>query len=226
MHSTTVFALLLCLFGINSSLSAQQQIVYLENPSFEGTPRHGTPPPGWFDAGFEGESPPDTHPSGDFGVEMKPAHGNTYLGMVVRENETYERIGQILSMKIKKGQCYQMEVAVTRSKNYLSPTVSNPDGYTNFSTPCVLRVLGGTTNSDDLELLAIVSPIKGFEWEYYLIDILPNQDCDYLYLEAFYVEPVMFPYNGNILVDDLSPIVPCELLEEGLVPRDFEIKDP
>jgi hypothetical protein len=33
-----------------------------------------------------------------------------------------------------------------------------------------------------------------------------------LIIEAYYQTPVVFPYNGNILVDNLSPIqpIPCK----------------
>ena len=226
MHSTSVFTLLLCLFGISGSLSGQQQIIYLDNPSFEDTPQHSTPPSAWDDQGFAGQSPTDIHPNGDFGVYQEPIHGNSYLGMVVRENETYEGIGQELRVTMKGGQCYQMEIAVAKSKYYLSPTAKKPDEFTNYSTSCVLRVLGSSADSEEIEVLARIGPVMDYNWEYYLIDLMPTRDCDYLYLEAFYEEPVMFPYNGNILVDDLSPIVPCELLEEGLVPRDFETEGP
>ena len=225
MHSSIVLALLLCLFGVSISLSAQQ-VIYLENPSFEDIPQHSTPPSGWEDHGFEGQSPTDIHPKGNFGVYRAPIHGNTYLGMVVREDETYECIGQKLKETIKAGHCYQMEIAVTRSRYYISTTAKKPDEFTNQITPCVLRVWGGLASSEEKILLAVIGPVKAHEWQYYLIDLQSAVDCDYLYLEAFYDEFVKSPYNGNILVDNLSPIVPCELLEEGLVPRDFEAKDP
>lgn len=224
MHSSIVFALLLCLFGVSISLSAQQ-VIYLDNPSFEGVARHSTPPPGWENVGFEKQSPPDTHPSGDFGVEKKAKHGHTYLGLVVRENETYESVAQKLPSPLEESKCYRMEVAVARSETYISPTSSKPDEFTNYDTPCMLR-FWGEVEGGEMELLAVIGPVKNYDWEYYLVDLIPSKTCHYIHIEAFYVTPVLYPYNGNILVDDLSPIVPCESLEEGLMPRDFETKEP
>ena len=70
------------------------QPIFLKNPSFEslvGT--HGFLPFGWDNLGEKGETPPDSQPN-CFGVTQKPAHGETYLGMVVRENGTTESVGQ------------------------------------------------------------------------------------------------------------------------------------
>ncbi|MEO6130368.1 MAG: hypothetical protein ABIQ02_00875, partial [Saprospiraceae bacterium] len=83
-----------------------QEAVMLENPSFEDIPRAGgqstAPIKGWHDCGltkFHGETPPDIHPVPTSAWEVsKPAYdGNTYLGMVVRYNDTYESLSQALS---------------------------------------------------------------------------------------------------------------------------------
>jgi hypothetical protein len=65
-------------------LWAQDAPIKLYNPSFEGPPANSSPPVGWDDCGFAGESPPDTQ-AGDgtiFKVNQKAQAGRTFLGMV------------------------------------------------------------------------------------------------------------------------------------------------
>ena len=49
------------------------------------------------------ETPPDIHPGNYWSNTTPPSHGNTYLGMVVRDNETYEGIAQRLNGTLKPG---------------------------------------------------------------------------------------------------------------------------
>lgn len=77
-----------------------QEIIRLVNPSFEAEPAegrlNGPMPKGWIDCGFPLQSTPDIHPVQNslFGVDTPPRHGQSYLGLVVRENESWEMIGQ------------------------------------------------------------------------------------------------------------------------------------
>ena len=75
-------------------LLAQNGIIHLENPSFEGIPcesgKDNVFPKGWQDCGFKGETPFDVFSiegGGTFQVTQEPLDGDTYIGMVVRENE-------------------------------------------------------------------------------------------------------------------------------------------
>ncbi|HKK78343.1 MAG TPA: hypothetical protein VJ933_01890, partial [Phaeodactylibacter sp.] len=103
-HNFLLFVFLLAV----SATSSAQDTIRLQNPSFEDEPQHSLPPRGWEDRGFHGESPPDTHPSGDFGVTQKPYHGQSYLGMVVRDNDTWECVAQEIGQPMQKDSCYQL----------------------------------------------------------------------------------------------------------------------
>ncbi|MEL6944017.1 MAG: hypothetical protein AAFO82_15255, partial [Bacteroidota bacterium] len=95
-----------CLFSFHAK---SQETIRLNNPSFEDFPRHSHVPRGWYDCGFADESPPDIHPQmdgGEFSVNAIPVSGRTYLGMVVRDNGTWEIIGQRLKFPLKTNQCY------------------------------------------------------------------------------------------------------------------------
>lgn len=113
--AVTVLALM-----FTTQLYGQTDTIYLTNPSFEDFPQPSHPPRGWTDCGWPLESPPDTHPAGNFEV-VKPAYdGATYLGMVVRDNETWESVSQRLSQPMKAGNCYSFTIMLARSELYVS----------------------------------------------------------------------------------------------------------
>jgi hypothetical protein len=74
-------SLWLTLFA-SQSIDAQQ-VIKLENPSFEGFPQPAFVPEGWFDCGFKSETPPDLQPNPSFQVSKSAKQGKTYLGMVL-----------------------------------------------------------------------------------------------------------------------------------------------
>lgn len=117
--------ILLSVFLFFQNAHAQSGVIELENPSFEGAPRCGTingpMPDGWMDCGFAGESVPDVHPEeygGSFQVDHPAQHGDTYLGMTVRDNDTWERVGQKLSSPMVAGTNYQFNIYLCRSLVY------------------------------------------------------------------------------------------------------------
>ncbi|MFM9950104.1 MAG: hypothetical protein ACKV1O_19370, partial [Saprospiraceae bacterium] len=110
--------LILCV-AINSSFAQAQPIEFL-NPSFEDFARASHPPIHWYNCGFPGESPPDVQPDLTFNVSKEAYHGETYLGMVVRDNNTCEAVSQKLAQPMQIAQCYQLEIYLARSDTYLS----------------------------------------------------------------------------------------------------------
>ncbi len=191
--------------------------IKLGNPSFEDTPRAGgkggyrIPIRGWEDCGamlFPGESPPDIHPHPEaWQVTKPPEDGVTYLGMVVRDDETHESVSQAFSAPLKAGQCYAFSVWLCRSESYYSPR--NPEDAVEypFTNPTVLRIYGGKSLCHSGELLAESEPITSHTWKQYTFKFEPAMDQRYITLQAFYKTPVLAPYNGHILVDNLSPII-------------------
>ena len=205
------------------SLEAQQydQRVSLQNPSFEGHAAQSLVPRPWFDCGninFPSESPPDTHPGGFWEVLAPPADGNTYLGMVARDNESWESVSQKLPEYLEAGNCYAFSIKLSRSTIYKSQSQKTGlmDDYT---TPLVFRIWGGGSSCQRAELLGKIGPITNLKWEQYEVKMEPNQSHQFITFEAFYKTPVLEPYNGNILVDDASDIVqiacdePVDLVE-------------
>jgi outer membrane protein OmpA-like peptidoglycan-associated protein len=209
MRKRTVFIFLL-VFGAVAMAFCQEEPIYLTNPSFEDMPRHSKAPIGWADCGFPGESEPDVQPSGDFSVTKPAYHGSTYLGMVVRDNDTWEAVSQRLSRPMKKGQCYEFSLHLARSELYVSASrVSNEPA--NYVTPAVVRIYGGFGNCDKKYLLGETPVVTSHRWLQYNFKFEPVADYTHIVIQAFYNTPTLFPYNGNVLVDNASPIrpIPC-----------------
>lgn len=185
-----------------------QGTITLSNPSFEDLPRHSRPPVAWTDCGFMGETPPDIQPNATFKVTRQAKDGDTYLGMVVRENDTWEAVGQRLSEPMKTGNCYEFSIYLAKSEMYVSLTREDLDKKVNYITPAKLRIYGGYEYCDKDFLLGETEEIANTTWIRYDFKFEPLGDYSHIILEAFYKTPTLFPYNGNILIDHASPIVP------------------
>ena len=239
-----IFTLLLCLFLSIISVDGQQ-VIKLENPSFEDIPHAGigtSTIKGWSDCGrmyFGSETPPDIHLGMDpsntvldpyFGVRKRSSDGFTFLGFVARDNETYEAVSQRLPKQIQGGKCYSFSIDLSKSAEYISPYPLSPISK-EYTKPIVLRIYGGSTPCGKRELLAESTPVKNEDWQTYEFKFTPNQSHRYLTLSAFYKVPVLVPYNGNLLLDNASDIVqvPCpdeEEPEEIIAEKPVVKKDP
>lgn len=204
--------LLLFLF----SYSNAQEEIFLLNPSFEGFPKLSNTPGSWFDCGFPGESAVDIHPvpESEFLVDKVALDGETYLGMVTRENETWEAIGQRLSQPLLEGKTYRFNINLAQSLTYFSSLSSrnNTNIYgapkkTNFATPIKLRIWGGNGYCKKEELLAESPLISNTDWLNFVFTLRPENELNYITLEAYYETPNVIAYNGNILLDNASSIV-------------------
>lgn len=207
-------------------VQAQFTVIELANPSFEDIPRHSHTPQGWRNCGFQGESAPDIQPDFTFRVSKRAVEGSTYLGMVVRDNDTWESVGQLLSKRMEKGTCYEFSIKLARSLSYLSVSreLNQP---ANYITPTKLRIWGGYGMCDKRFLLGESYLVRHEEWKMYEFKFEPDASYTHIILEAFYQTPTLFPYNGNLLLDDASflKLIPCDTdIPEG--PQDYLLEDP
>lgn len=194
------------LFAICSlSAWAQKEEIKLVNPSFEDTPHAGLAPVGWGDAGAADQTPPDVQPNGGFSCTRPAYEGKTYVGLVTRDNDTYEGVTQQLAKPIKSGKCYSFSLMLCRSETYESLSVTTL-GLENFSNPVLVRVWGGNSKGDRGQKLGETPLITSSEWKRFDFKLKPQADYRYITIEAYYRTPVLFPYNGNVLVDALSTI--------------------
>jgi outer membrane protein OmpA-like peptidoglycan-associated protein len=182
-------------------------VIKLDNPSFEDYPQAAHTPQGWFDCGFAGESAPDVQPSGTFSVNKPAFHGSTYLGMVVRDNNTWEAIGQRLKSPLLKGVTYTFSLYAARSELYMSKSqLTGKDA--NYITPAAVRLWAGSGYCAKEEMLDETEPVSEGNWKKFTFKFTPKATLSYFMVEGFYKVPTLFPYNGNVLVDNASDIVP------------------
>ncbi len=186
-----IFVLILC-FGITGSSSAQ---IRLANPSFEGDPQDATTPTGWMPCMVG--STPDILP-GAWGVYTPASDGETFLGMITREDGSWENIGQRLKQPLKALECYSFQIDLARSSTY-----------SDYNMPLKLRIWAGETLCSLDQLLGETGFIKHTDWQTYTFNFLTKKKYNYIILEAHYATGVLFSYKGNILLDACSTINPC-----------------
>ncbi len=226
-----------CTFCLACALSilsvSAQDTVFLNNASFEDEPHQGNANfphiRGWIDCGtriFDGESPPDIHPQNFWDVTAAAQHGKTYLGMVARYNETYEMLGQRVNTPLMADKCYTFKVQLSMSNVYLSNTHRNQTTKESFTTPCVLRLYGGTGECVETQLLAESEAIDHSDWREYEFLIQPKREYRYLMVGIFYKTPSLWAYNGNILVDNISPIIPANCPGEEVLAEILPVDRP
>lgn len=214
----------------------------MNNPSFEDRPHYGRDSytqsiKGWYDCGYINfggrETPPDIHQGNSrdtafWDNTLNSKVGLTYLGMVVRENESYEAVSQRLPFPLKKGKCYTFSIYLARAKDYWSNATTLEGSRTdkkNFVKPAVLQIWGSDGFCDNRELLGVSAPVSNHQWEKFNFYIEPLSDCYFITLQAFYQTPVILPYNGNILLDGASAFELTECGQEKEILAMMEKKD-
>jgi len=227
-------------FLFATSLSAQYDTIRVKNNSFEDRPRAGTfttpTIKSWYDCGavqFPRESAPDIHPIDFWEVNLPASEGKTYLGMVVRDNESWESVSQSLTTPIEKGLCYKFSVDLARSPTYKSGSRKiEGNKLVQYTRPSVLKIWGSNGYCGKKELLAESAPVENFNWEEYKFEFKAKNSHLFVTFEVFYKTPVLFPYNGHILIDGISHIIgmSCDGEEEVIaaveVPKQKKKKKP
>jgi len=177
----------------------------LRNPSFEDLSRCCKPPRGWEPCGKEDLNTPDVQP-GHFKVYNEPFDGDTYLGMVTRDNDSWESVSQRLNRSLKRGECYTFSLKACHSDNLESQSrITNKD--VKYNKPILIRIWGGTGYCHKSELLGRTPLIDHTNWKQYNFRFKPRKSHSFITIEAFYKEPSPIPYNGNVLIDDASSIL-------------------
>lgn len=200
----------ICIGLIATPIFSQKPVtIKLDNPSFEDYPQAAHTPQGWNDCGFPGESPPDVQPNATFRVTKTASHGNTYLGLVVRDVQTWEAIGQRLKTPLLKGVNYTFSLDLARSELYESQSQATKKNV-NYITPVIVRIWAGSGYCTKTEMLDETEAISSNNWNRHTFKFTPRATHTHFMIEAYYKIPTLFPYNGNILIDNAGDIVPEE----------------
>ncbi len=169
--------------------------IHLDNASFEGEPKDATTPIGWLEC--ELGTTPDILP-GPWGVYLEPYDGNTYVGLITRNNGSWEAIGQRLKKTLKKGECYQLSLQLATSYTYAG-----------HNEPIRLRIWGSSDRCERQQLLKDLGLIDHEEWQNYSFEFRPSSKMKYIIFEAYYNTKKKMTHNGNVLIDAISPIRVC-----------------
>jgi len=175
--------------------------ITLNNGSFEGEPQDAIVPMGW--QGCEKGSTPDILP-GSWGVYNEPSDGETYMGLITRQDGSWESVGQKLSKAIQKGDCYEFGLDLSHSKTYA-----------NYNKPVKIQIWGGTGSCSKDILLGTSKAISHTAWKRYFFRLEPTDNIQYLIIEARSMDGIYFSYNGNILLDNISVLKPCYRAEHN-----------
>lgn len=119
------------------------------------------------------------------------------MGLITRENGTWESVGQRLKNVLSPGQCFFMSLSLAHSNTYAG-----------YKLPLKLRIWGGSERCERDQLLWESPLIEHREWKTYRSDFVPRSSMQYLIIEAYHQEG-SFSYRGNVLIDRLSPIKKC-----------------
>ena len=202
MKHTTLLTALLLVFTLKT---AAQQVFTLKNPSFEqDKPNAGQTPTGWINLGASSETPSDIQP-GAFEVTLKAQDGKVYVGLTVRDNNTWEGIGQRLSGWLQKDSTYTFSVWLARSPVLMS-TSRATNQPANYNSPTVLKIWGINSITNQEELLAESEAISHSKWALYTFTLKPTvANLDEIDLMAYYARGFE-QKNGNLMIDNCSAI--------------------
>lgn len=167
----------------------------LNNSSFEGEAQDATIPVGWI--GCERNTTPDILP-GFWGVYTEASDGETYAGIITRMDGTFESIAQRTKKPLKKGICYSFAMDLAYSKTY-----------SGYNGKIKLRIWGAESKCDKTQLLYESRVIEHTNWLNHNIQFTPKSKLKYLIFEAAFDESKAKFYNGNLLMDNISPIKAC-----------------
>ncbi len=184
---------LICIFSLFFFARSQAQI-FLQNPSFEDTPADATTPQGWMPCAPY--TTPDIFP-GYWGVYNEATEGETFVGLITREDGSFESISTRLSKNLEAGKCYSFSIDLAHSKTYAG-----------YNGAIKLKIYVGAEKCSREQLIYETDIIKHPEWKTYLIEFFPEKDVRYIHIEASYTKK-RFSHKGNMLLDNISPFINC-----------------
>ncbi len=201
MKKLSTFTLFLTLF-----VSAYAQIE-LENPSFEDAPKDATTPTYWAACGKY--TTPDILPGyNDYNqliwdVDHQPTDGETFVGLIAREDNTREYIGQKLSKPLEADVCYSFSLDLAKSRYYAG-----------YNETLVLKIWLSNEQCKRKELIEYIV-VDNEEWINHKVILMASDTYRYIIFEVYYEDKLnssepKSPYRGNVLIDNISTIQKCE----------------
>ncbi|MCB0824261.1 MAG: gliding motility-associated C-terminal domain-containing protein [Bacteroidales bacterium] len=162
---------------------------YLSNPSFEGTILMIGPPPGWSVCNYL--SSPNVQP-GKYDVFLPPSDGITYLGMLARDDGSWEDIQAPFEIPLSKDSCYIFRIDLAYWQ-YLSFTTAQP---------AILKVYGSDAECVKTNLIWTSPAVDTTDWKTYEFTVHnPEFDIYYLIIDIYYPTPGY--YDAYMVLDNI-----------------------
>ena len=192
----TLIKYIILLFILFNGCAMDAQSIMLKNPSFEGDPSLPITILGW--SPCQRGSTPDLLP-GLWNVYLPAKDGSNYLGLITRDDGTYEEVVQELPITLKQNECYKINMWLAHS-----------DTYVGYNLPIRLRIWSCDKNCNKIQMLASSKLITNTFWELNELFMDTKADVKYIMFEAFYGPGIFVPYKGNILIDNIGYIEKCK----------------
>lgn len=191
------FILIFSACNDDEQLNVQTNLV--SDASFENT-NNGLDllPEGWENCGT---LLPDVFPvsANSRNVDKPAFDGTNYVGLRVNENNEYGCISYLFEEAITTQDSLAISISLARSSTYL---IEKAGEMINFATPIKLHIWGITNEQD---VLLYESPlIVNTRWLTKSKTTAINATIKGVKLKATYQTPTPFPYNGNLLIDNLD----------------------
>jgi len=169
--------------------------IFLDNASFEDEPADATVPHGWFPCASG--TTPDILP-GYWGVYDEASDGETYVGLITRTDGTFESIGQRFSSPLAEQTCYKFNIDLAKS-----------DNYSGYNKSVKLRIWISDKKCSNKQLIFQTDFIENEDWETFMVEFTAEKKAKYIIIEAYHSDKAE-SHKGNIMVDNISPIVFCK----------------
>ena len=163
-------------------------------------------PTGWKNCGDLEEVNVDIHNNIDtlFDVVQSTNNGNNYIGLRTSYNDTWGVISQKLERELQIDSSYLFHLEACRSTRYIN---KGREGEEDLNEESIrIRIWGGDNDCNRKELLAESDLVKHTNWKTYIIKMKPKENHSSIFIDVFFKKEAIFPYNGNILIDKISPI--------------------
>lgn len=208
---------LIIIFLETGSFLNAQEMIELLNPSFEiyYTKTQSTLE-NWESCIISDYSPPDVHSTTKkyWGNMTQPFAGDSYIGMVVRPDTTFEQITQKLTAPLIENEFYSFEIYLALPQNYKSQlkninensenNVTEKNELVDFANPVKLQIWGFHDICDPGNKLAETQAVNHREWQKHVIQFQSDATYEYLAFIPYYTSDETYP--GSILIDECSPI--------------------
>ena len=220
MQFIKIILLLIVTFRIGYSQNTIQKhdTIRIHNGSFEVPSFEESK---WIILGDKRFSPPDIHSPKEViqNVKRQAQDGFNFISMVVRSNDSFEQIGQYLEFPLEAGQTYQLSFHAMQAPEFLA--MSSTKELDPHSKAIVLKVCGLNLQDDEdinpyilessqPEFLYKSEPIQSTEWKEEIVILKPTRTTNFIAFMAYYETPVLMPYNGHLLLDNISDLIKIE----------------